>query len=135
MCIVLTVHFFIAYKRPIDSLRDWSVFLLYKKYLKGEGYMFKKNKRVYVAYADYYGRNEFLIRNGSNYYVLTSQRTLNHVSADDAYITLKLIHEKILSFRGVGSFKKVKSNPVNGIVQDVIATGKNAIKYVTERSK
>src|SRR5699024_1375466 len=97
--------------------------------------MFKKNKRVYVAYADYYGRNEFLIRNGCNYYVLTSHRTLNPVSADDAYNTLKLIHEKILSFRGVGSFKKVKSNPVNGIVQDVIATGKNAIKYVTERSK
>lgn len=66
--------------------------------------VFSEPKRVYVAYADQEGRNEFLIRDGKRYFVLTSRQKVFPISAYDAYRTLKLIEEQILSYRGFGKF-------------------------------
>lgn len=75
--------------------------------------MFKKNKRVYIAYADQQGNNEFLIRDGKSYFVLTSQKNVFPISANEAYQTLKLISNEVLPFRGVGSFKQKLNVKIN----------------------
>jgi len=73
--------------------------------------VFNKPKRVFVAYANQEGQNEFLIRDGKNFYVLLANRQILSVSPADAYQTLKLIKEQALSFRGIGSFRhKLKKN-------------------------
>lgn len=76
--------------------------------------VFRKPERVYVAYGDREGKNEFLIRDGEDYYVLTSQKAVFSISALEAYQTLKLIKEQVLSFRGVGSFKHEIKNKLKG---------------------
>lgn len=71
--------------------------------------VFKKPEKNFVAYADKCGRNEFLVRTGKNYYILTSQKNIHNVSAEYAERTLKLIKEQVLTFRGMGSFQNSMS--------------------------
>lgn len=69
----------------------------------------QKPEQNFVAYADKIGRNEFLVRKGKNYYILTSQKELHNISAQYAERTLKLIKEQVLTFRGMGSFNNSMS--------------------------
>lgn len=68
--------------------------------------VFKKPKKVFIAYADSKGKNELLIRDGRNYYVLTGQQKIFPITALDAQRIFKLIQEQVLRFRGAGSFDK-----------------------------
>ena len=66
--------------------------------------VFKKPRKMFIAYADSQGRNELLIRDGKNYYVLTSQQKVFPLSELEARRIFKLIEEHVLRFRGAGSF-------------------------------
>jgi len=68
--------------------------------------VFKRPEQVFVAYADREGRNELLIRKGKKYFVLTSQHKIFPVTPDEAYRTLKLVQDRILKYRGAGTFNK-----------------------------
>lgn len=68
--------------------------------------MFKKGKRTFVAYRDQHGTNEFLVRDGKKYFVVTNQKKIFPVTATEAHRTLQLIKSNVLEFRGIGSFKQ-----------------------------
>jgi len=85
--------------------------------------VFKKPKKVYVAYADSKGGNEMLIRDGRNFFVLTSQKDIFPISASDASRILKLVKEQVLQYRGSGSF--VRDIEVSESFGDII---KNYLK-------
>ncbi|WP_040980579.1 MULTISPECIES: hypothetical protein [Oceanobacillus] len=89
--------------------------------------MFQQKKRVYVAYADTQGKNEFLIREGNQYYVLTSEKGIISISADDAYRLLKLMEKNIISIRGQGTFNKRLVN----VAEDLAYTITKALRSVS----
>lgn len=91
--------------------------------------MLQKKKRVFVAYADTQGKNEFLIREGRHYYVLTSRKDIVSITADDAYRILKLMEEKIISFRGLGTFNKSIVNVFEDMITNINKTIRKWVEY------
>lgn len=66
--------------------------------------VFNKPERVFVAYADRQGLNEMVIRDGDEYFILTSNQEIFSLTETEAQRTLKLVAENVLHFRGTGLF-------------------------------
>ncbi|WP_193065177.1 hypothetical protein [Oceanobacillus oncorhynchi] len=90
--------------------------------------MFQKKKKFFVAYADSEGKNEFLIQDGHQYYILTSQKDIISISSDDAKRILKLMEKKILSIRGLGTFNKRVLN----IAEEMAYTIQNVLRSAND---
>lgn len=88
--------------------------------------MVQKKRKFFVAYADTEGKNEFLIQDGQQYYILTSQKNIISISSEDAKRILKLMEKKVLSIRGLGTFNKRLLN----IAEEMAFTIQSALRSV-----
>ncbi|GAB3051593.1 hypothetical protein [Virgibacillus ainsalahensis] len=68
---------------------------------------FKKQQKVFIAYADESNRNQFLVRKGKQYFHLSSQKEIQKLSLKQAYQIFLMISAKEVEFRGIGSFQNM----------------------------
>lgn len=68
---------------------------------------FKKQKKMFIAYADETNKNQFLVRKGKQYFHLSSQKEVTKISAKEAHYIFSLIFSKEVTFRGIGSFQNM----------------------------
>ncbi|QKY69350.1 hypothetical protein [Lentibacillus sp. CBA3610] len=68
---------------------------------------FKKQKRVFIAYADG-AKNQFLVRKGKQFFHLSSQSEMRKLSIKEAYQIFLMISTREVEFRGIGSFQNLR---------------------------
>ncbi|TMN20823.1 hypothetical protein [Lentibacillus cibarius] len=69
---------------------------------------FKKQKKVFIAYADETNENQFLVRKGKQYFHLSRRKEIKRLSQDEAYRIFRMISAKEVTFRGIGSFENMQ---------------------------
>lgn len=74
--------------------------------------MIKKQKKVYIAFANRQKRNQFLVRKGRRYYLLNDQKELRKISAKEAHLVFHMITAGKVKFRGMGSFENMRKGVV-----------------------
>ncbi|MFD2760429.1 hypothetical protein [Lentibacillus juripiscarius] len=69
---------------------------------------FKKQQKVFIAYADETNENQFLVRKGKQYFHLSSQKEVRKISLKEAYRIFLMISSREVVFRGIGSFENMQ---------------------------